>query len=81
MKVVWVTRKHCVEQRTVVCSRDNKGVKWYVRDQNKAVNIILSTNRWVDGENEPGTGTVSEILCRLQAKELAIIVSISRVHN
>ena len=31
--------------------------------------------------NEPGVGTISLVLCRLQAERLARMVSIIRIHN
>jgi len=43
--------------------------------------MILSTNRWSNGENESGIGTVTKVLYRLWTKELARIVDISRVCN
>jgi len=43
--------------------------------------MISSTNRWSNRENESEVGTVPEILCKSQTKELARMVGISRVCN
>ncbi len=43
---------------TAVCNRVDKGVKQDIKDWDKAVNSISSTNRWVDKASKPRIGTV-----------------------
>jgi len=54
MAVTWTARKYYSRQRSIVCSRIDKGVEWVTRDQNQVVNSFLSTNRWSDRTHEPG---------------------------
>ena len=63
MEVVWTTREHSIRQEITACSRDDKGVELPVRNQNKAINIVLSLNRWTNRMNKPEIGTISLILC------------------
>ena len=48
---------------TAVCNRVDKGVKQDIKDWDKAVNSISSTNRWVDKASKPRIGTVFAVFC------------------
>jgi len=60
MKVVQTFRKHCIRQRSVVCSGNNKGVELLIGNPNETLDGLLSSNRWADGKDKPGVGTVFE---------------------
>jgi len=60
MKVAQTLRKHCIRQRSIVCSRNDGGAKPLIRNPNKTLNSLSSSNRWADGKDKPGIGTVSE---------------------
>ena len=79
MEVAWTTREHSVRQRTSIHGRVDKKVEQNVGNKDEAVNSILSTDRWVDGMNEPKIGTISLVLCGIQTKRLARMVGISQI--
>jgi len=60
MKVVQTFRKHCIRQRSVVCSRNNEGVEPLIGNPNETLDSLLPSNRWTDGKDKPGVGTVFE---------------------
>jgi len=60
MEVAQTFRKHCIEQRSIVCSRDNKETKPLIGNPNKTLNNLSPSNRWADRKDKPGVGTVSE---------------------
>jgi len=64
MEVAWTSRKHCIGQRRVVCSGNNKKTELLIGNSNKTLDGLLPSNRWADGKNKPEAETVSESLYR-----------------
>jgi len=62
MEVAWTSRKHCIGQRSAVCGGNDKGAEPLIGNPNKTLDGLLPSNRWADGKNKPGAGTVSESL-------------------
>jgi len=60
MEVAQTSRKHCIEQRSVVCNRNDKGAELLIGNPNKTLNGLSPSNRWADGKDKPGVGIVSE---------------------
>jgi len=59
MEVAWTTKKCSIGQRSLVCSRIDKGVEQNVGNWDEIINSILPTKKWADRMNKPRTWTVS----------------------
>jgi len=64
VKVAWITGECDIRQRTTVHSRVDKGVEQNAGDRNKVVYGISPTDRWTNGENKLGAGTVLKNICQ-----------------
>jgi len=62
MEVAWTSRKYCIRQGSAVCSGNDEGAKPLIGNLNKTLNGLLPSNRWADGKDKLGVGTVSESL-------------------
>ena len=61
-------------QRSAVCSGNDEGAKPLIGNPNKTLDSLLPSNRWADGKDKPGAGTVSKGLYQPQAKAMARLV-------
>jgi len=64
MEIAWTSRKHCIRQRSIVCSRNNKEAKPTIGNPNKTLNSLSSTDRWANRKDQPRIGTIFEGLHR-----------------
>jgi len=60
MEVAWTSRKHRIRQRSTVCGGNDEGAELLIRNPNETLDDLLPSNRWADGKDKPGVGTVSE---------------------
>ena len=58
LEIAWTFRKYYIGQRSIVCSRNDKEVEQATRDLDKAVNSLLSPNRWANREDQSEAGTI-----------------------
>jgi len=45
MEVAQTPRKHCIEQRSVVCGGNNEGAEPFIGNLNETLNSLLPSNR------------------------------------
>jgi len=77
VKVTWVARECSIRQGTLVCGGIDEGAELDIRDKDKVVDGIPSTDGWANRTYESGVGAVLEVFHRTQAKRLAGVVGIS----
>ena len=65
METVWVVKECDLKQRTTVCSGVDKEAEQNVGNWDEVVNIVPSTNKWLNWKNKPGTRTIFIVFCWL----------------
>ena len=60
LEITWSSRKYYIEQRSTVCSRNDKRIEQAAKDLNKAINSLLFSNRQTNREDQSKARTIPE---------------------
>ena len=79
MEIAWNPKNYSQWQRTLIC------IKFYgrsyesIRNKTNAINYILLSDIWTNGENQPKNWHILETLCQLPTGQLDRMASSSRI--